>query len=78
MSRSWSGKPDPDLEGVELLFHQKGGSASFGAKWRCLWMEWLEVVWTQLLDPLEEQSAQMSYMIERYILFINIDYHPAH
>jgi hypothetical protein len=32
MSRSRSGKPDPDLEGVELLFHQKGGSASLGAK----------------------------------------------
>ncbi len=32
MSRSGSGKPDPVLEGVELLFHQKGGSASFGAK----------------------------------------------
>jgi hypothetical protein len=32
MSRSGSGKPDPDLEVVELLFHQKGGSASFGAK----------------------------------------------
>ncbi len=32
MSQSGSGKPDPDLEGVELLFHQKGGSASFGAK----------------------------------------------
>ncbi len=32
MSQSRSGKPDPDLEGVELLFHQKGGSASFGAK----------------------------------------------
>jgi hypothetical protein len=32
MSRSRSGKPDEDLEGVELLFHQKGGSASFGAK----------------------------------------------
>ncbi len=30
MSQSGSGKPDPDLEGVELLFHQKGGSASFG------------------------------------------------
>jgi hypothetical protein len=27
-----SGKPDPDLEGVKLLFHQKGGSVSFGAK----------------------------------------------
>jgi hypothetical protein len=32
MSRSRLGKPDPDLEGVELLFHQKGGSASFGAR----------------------------------------------
>jgi hypothetical protein len=32
MSWSGSGKPDPDLEGVELLFHQKGESASFGAK----------------------------------------------
>ncbi len=32
MSCSRSGKLDPDLVGVELLFHQKGGSASFGAK----------------------------------------------
>ncbi len=32
MSRSRSGELDPDLEGVELLFHQKGGSASFGTK----------------------------------------------
>jgi hypothetical protein len=32
MSRCGSGKLDPDLEGVELLFHQKGGSASFGTK----------------------------------------------
>ncbi len=32
MSWSGSGKPDPDLEGEELLFHQEGGSASFGAK----------------------------------------------
>jgi hypothetical protein len=32
MSRSRSGKLDPDLEWVELLFHQKGGSTSFGAK----------------------------------------------
>jgi len=32
MSRSVSGKLDPDLGGVELLFHQKGGSASFGTK----------------------------------------------
>ncbi len=32
MSRSRSCKPDQDLEGVELLFHQKGESASFGAK----------------------------------------------
>ncbi len=32
MSRSGSGKPDTDLEGVELLFHQRGGSVIFGAK----------------------------------------------
>jgi hypothetical protein len=32
MSRSRSDKLDSDLEVVELLFHQKGGSASFGAK----------------------------------------------
>jgi hypothetical protein len=32
MSRSRTGKPDPVLEGVELLFHQKGGSVRFGAK----------------------------------------------
>ncbi len=32
MSRSESSKPDPVLDRVELLFHQKGGSASFGAK----------------------------------------------
>jgi hypothetical protein len=32
MSRSRSGKLDTDLEGVELLFHQKGGSAGFGTK----------------------------------------------
>jgi hypothetical protein len=30
MSRSRSGKPDPVLEGVELLF--QSGSASFGTK----------------------------------------------
>jgi hypothetical protein len=32
MDPSGSGKPDPVLEGVELLFHQKGGSASYGVK----------------------------------------------
>jgi hypothetical protein len=32
MSRSESDKLDPDLEGEELLFHQKGGSASFSTK----------------------------------------------
>jgi hypothetical protein len=32
MSRSRSGKPDPVLDGVELLFHQKGGSISLGTK----------------------------------------------
>ncbi len=39
MTRSRSGKPDPVLEGVELLFHQKGGSASFGAN-MVLSFEW--------------------------------------
>jgi hypothetical protein len=32
MSQSRSCTLDPDLEGVELLFHQKGESASFGAE----------------------------------------------
>jgi hypothetical protein len=32
MSKSGSGKQDQDLEGVELLFQQIGGSASFGEK----------------------------------------------
>ncbi len=32
MSQSGLGKLDPDIEGVELLFHQKGGLANFGAK----------------------------------------------
>jgi hypothetical protein len=32
MSRSCSYKPDPFLKGAELLFQQKGGLASFGAK----------------------------------------------
>ncbi len=32
MSQSMSGKLDPVLEEVELLFQQKGLSASFGAK----------------------------------------------
>ncbi len=37
MSRFGSGKLDPDLEGVGLLFHQKGGSASFGTKMALIW-----------------------------------------
>jgi hypothetical protein len=32
MSQSGSGKLDPVLKGVVLLFHLKGGLASFGAK----------------------------------------------
>jgi len=39
MSRSGLGKPDPDLEEVELLFDQKGGSASFGTKMASIF-EW--------------------------------------
>jgi hypothetical protein len=31
MSQSGSGKPEPVLEGVELLFHLKAGLASFSA-----------------------------------------------
>jgi hypothetical protein len=59
MSQSRSGEPDPDLEGVELLFHQKGGSASFGAKMALS----LNGVDPGCMDPLVEQSAQISYMI---------------
>jgi hypothetical protein len=64
MSRSGSGKPEPDLEGVELLFHQKGGSASFGGK-MVLSLNGVDpgLLWTQLLDPLVKKSAQISYMI---------------
>ena len=32
MSQSITVKPDPVLEGMDLLFQQKGGSASFGTK----------------------------------------------
>jgi hypothetical protein len=32
MIQSGSGKPDADLKGAELLFYQKGASASFGSK----------------------------------------------
>jgi hypothetical protein len=32
MSQSGSGKPDPVLEGVALLFQKESGSASFGPK----------------------------------------------
>jgi hypothetical protein len=32
MSQPRSSKLDPYLEGVEMLFYQKGGSASLGAK----------------------------------------------
>ncbi len=59
MSRSGSGKLDPVLEGVELLFHQRGGSASFGTK-VVPSFEWSR---SELYDPLVEQRAQISYMI---------------
>jgi hypothetical protein len=32
MSQSITVKPDPVLEGMDLLFQWKGGSASFGTK----------------------------------------------
>ncbi len=72
MSRSVSGKPDQDLEGVKLLFHQKDGSAGFGTNGAVF----IRVVWTQLLDPLEEQSAQISYMIMVVLtqLFLGLKY----
>ncbi len=41
MSRSRWGKPDPDLVGVELLFRQEGGSASFGTK-VALSLKWVD------------------------------------
>ncbi len=71
MSRSGTGILDTDLEGVELLFHWKGDQLVLVPKWRCLWMEWIGVVWTQLLYPLVEQSAQISYTI--HITIVNDD-----
>ncbi len=61
MSQSGSGKPDSDLEGVELLFHQKGGSASFGAKMALS----LNGVDPGCINPITASSfsAQISYMI---------------
>jgi hypothetical protein len=66
MSLSRSGKPDPDLEGVELLFHQKVVSASFGAKMALSLNRADPGCMNQILDPLVEQSAQRSYMILRF------------
>ncbi len=71
MSQSGSGKPDPILEGYELLFHPKGGSASFGAK-----MVSLNRVDPSCMNPFTgstcvEQSAQISYMI-RYIFYFHM------
>jgi hypothetical protein len=64
MSQSRSGKPDPDLEGVELLFHQKVGSASFGAKNGTVFERSGSGLYEpNLLGPLVQQSAQISYMI---------------
>jgi hypothetical protein len=54
MTQSGSDKLDPDLEGVELLFHQKGGWASFGIK---------IALSLNGVDPKKKQSAQISYMI---------------
>ncbi len=68
MSRSGSGKPDPDLEGVELLFHQKGRSESLGAKMgrqngAVFELSVSGLYEPNLLDLLVEQSAQISYKI---------------
>ncbi len=63
MSLSRSGKPDPDLEGVELLYHQRGGSASFGTKMTLS----LNGVDPSCVDPLVDQRAQISYMIHCHL-----------
>jgi hypothetical protein len=44
MGQSGSGKPDPVLEGMELLFHQRGGSACFGTKVVPSFEWWIRVV----------------------------------
>ncbi len=59
MSQSRSGKPEPVLEGVELLFHQKGGLAKMalslnGVDSGCM---------NSITGSIVEQSAQISYMI---------------
>ncbi len=60
MSRSVSGKPDPDLEGAQLLFQQKSGSASFDAQIALS----LNGVDPGCMNPITvEQSAQISSMI---------------
>ncbi len=66
MSRSGSGKPDPDLEGVELLLYQKGGSSSFWGQ-NGAFFEWSGsgLYEPNYWDPLVEQSVQISYMINR-------------
>jgi hypothetical protein len=63
MSLSGSGKPDPYLEGVELLFHQKGGSVSFGTKMALSLNGVDPSCMNSITGPLVEQSAQISYMI---------------
>ena len=63
MSQSRSGKLDPDLEGVELLFPQKVGSASFGAKMAVFERSGSGLYEPNLLGPLVQQSAQISSMI---------------
>jgi len=41
-------------------------------KWCHLWMERIRVLWTQLLDLLAEQSAQISYMIVKKFCSIGL------
>jgi hypothetical protein len=62
MSQSGLGKPDPVLEVVELLFHQKGGSASCGAKMG-LSLNGVDHCMNSITGSDLEQSAQISYMI---------------
>jgi len=51
MSQSGSGKPDPVLEGVELLLQKESGSAIFGAKVAPSLNGVDPSLWTQLLNP---------------------------
>jgi len=63
MSQSITVKPDPVLEGMDLLFQWKGGSASFGTK-MVLSLNGVDPgCMNSITGSIVEQSAQISYMI---------------